>query len=203
MHTRNIIVFSFLLAAAISGLFYIVPGIGDYGPLRIVYAPAILITIAVSHGIHDISAAAGWTSFVVTTVVYWIIILMCYAVLWEVYLVHQGAREFEGVRPHLGADALLGEDYLETIGRALAKIESRRRSNWLLQNFDQFDLSANPRILGARALLAAKELRAVRGLLKKLEARLEKKLGHEKAQRAMEQLKHEAEEVARAQNVHG
>src|SRR5215510_15806716 len=97
MDKRNVVILTALLATVIAGSFFFWPGLGDFRPLRGLYVPAILMTIVFSGGIHEISAVAGWSSFVVCTLIYWGILLVGYAVLWEIHLVNQGAREIDGL----------------------------------------------------------------------------------------------------------
>lgn len=212
MHKRNLSLAALGLAALISVSFYAWPGLGDYDALRWIYVPAILLTILFSGGVHgEISPLAGWLSFIGCTLVYWGILLVLLAIGSEFWLLRRGSGEIDsldlgGAPPVRGADARAlvaarAPDYLAAVGRALVKIEGGRRRNPLLEDMEMLDLKADPRLIAAQAIVRSEGHRAVKGVLAKLQARLEKEHGREAAERAIAQLRQDAADALKQKSA--
>ena len=196
MHKRNITATALALAAVITVAFVLFPRLNHSDALGLLYFPSILLSVIFSGGSHSPPAVAGWSSFVVYTLFYWIVFLVLYALLWEIYLFRQVLHHLDDAKQHLISGAPHSEEALEKIGRAIAEVETRRRKHFLLKKSNSIDLSEPPHLLAARAMIQAGQEPPVKRVLKRFKSRLVAEAGPLKAAALMAKLEEDANTLA-------
>jgi hypothetical protein len=184
MHKRNLTLTALFWAWAVTVAFLIFPRI-YHGAIGWAYFPAIALSVLFSRVFggnpHSPSAITGWSAFAVYTIIYWVVFLIIYVLLLEFYLLRKVLHHLDDAKQHLTADKPDSRQALEKIGWAVAELEGRRRRHFLLQPLDLPDLNEAPHLLAARAITGSGKTRPVKGLLKKLNARLATDIGSVKA----------------------
>jgi len=206
MHKRNLTLTALFWAGVVTAAFLIFPRI-YHGSIGWAYFPSIVISVVLSRifggNPHSPSAITGWSAFAIYTIFYWIVFLILYVLLLEIYLLRTVLDHLEEAKQHLKADKPDTRHALEHIGRALAELEARRRRHFLLQPLDLPDLHEAPHLLAARAITHAGNTRTVKRLLKKLNKRLAREIGSTKAAVAMSELRKEARAIAPQNSLKG
>lgn len=194
MHKRNITLTALVLAAIITCAFVFFQGPNHSNVIGILYFPAILLSVIFSGG-HSPSAVAGWSSFIIYTLFYWVVFLVVYVLLLEIYLLRQILHHLDDAKHNLISEQADSKMALEKIGHAIAELETRRRKHFLLQPID-LDLSEAPHLLAAKAISRAGKTRPVSGILRKLEAKIRTEKSPLQAAIILSDLRKEAETIA-------
>lgn len=199
MHKRNILLMSLVLAALLAGTVLLFPDLNRFSVFGILYFPSLLLSVFIS-GNQAPSVTSGWFSFVMLTLVYWVLILMIYALFIEMRLLRQVVHHLEdepGAGVQLASEESNTDRTLQKIGKALQDAVSLRRKRWLLSNLESLDLSEAPATLAAKAITTAGTQQPVKGLLKHLEADYAAKHGEQAAADYIVRLKKAAQAIAK------
>jgi hypothetical protein len=201
MNKKNVAVTAAVLAAIITGLFFLFPGLNRSPIMDVVYFPAVLLTVIFSSDSHSPSAIAGWSAFLSYTLVYLVAFVVLYAFLAELYLirtarvaVNHSTRTAYALRATEGDNVT---EYLRGLGKAVAELETRRRRNFLLDKIDDLDLAQPPAVLGAQAIMTSENKRPIKHLLKELESQLTRSEGAAQAQVTMDRIREAARDIAK------
>ena len=192
MHRQNIFLAALLIALLITIAFRMFPALNHSDVLGWMYFPVIVATVLMSGNSHSPSAVAGWTTFIVYTLIYWGFFFVVYAVLLELYLVRSAFRQVDTI--HRGVEASHDEvgDALRSFGKALSVIEARRRGHFFLRNLEALNLDEDSGHLGAHALANLGNERVVKAVLKHFQTQLARKIGANDAAAFINNLKQEA-----------
>jgi hypothetical protein len=212
MNKRNIALAAAIFALIAVVLSWQVPVIKHSELVGMAYLPALWLMVALSGGHHSPGAGAVWTSFLAYTLIYLVVFIVSYAFLLELYLIRKALRQVDAFCDHPEIASRGTEDYLETLGGAVAELEARRRRSWFLNRVEILEtgeptgldagagaqpLAARPRETGpthrhvaAHALTHLSDSRAVSPLLKHLRKRLTARLGPEQAGKLLSELTH-------------
>lgn len=193
MHKRNIALTALVLAALVTGAFFVFPNLHRPDAVGIFYFPAILLAVILSGGSHSPPVAAGMAAFIAYTLSYWAAFLIIYALLWEIYLLRQVAHHLEGAEADLRHGEAHSQLYLRRLGIAIADLENRRRKHFLLSPIKELDLSMAPHLLAANAIVKAGDHRAVRTLLRRYEGVITGIKGRDAAKSMMRKLTDDAQ----------
>jgi|SRR5450756_1376079 len=171
MHKRNLAITAAVLAGIVTVIFFAFEAPNHSKIVGYVYFPAILLSVIISPG-HSPSAFAGWSSFIVYTLFYWVVFLIIYVLLLEFYLLRQVLHHLDDAQTHLTAEQPDATKGLDHIGRAIAELETRRRKHFLLQPINTLDLTQPPHLLAAQAISRSDKSKPVKKLMKKMEAKI-------------------------------
>lgn len=190
MNRRNIALTALAVAAGLTVLFAMSEAMNRNEILGIFYFPAIFIAVVLSGGKHAPTAVTGWSSFVVYTVFYWAVFFVVYAVLLELWLSRRSALHLREASRTLTAEGRNGEsrEALGALGRAIKEFETRRRRHFFLKSTTAIDLSQEDHQLGAQAIVALRNQRPVKVMLRRFEKELAGRVGKQEAARRLQRL---------------
>lgn len=196
MHKRNITITALVWAAIITLAFLCFPRL-YHGIIGWLYFPTIVLAVAISHFFggnpHSPSNTVGWSSFAVYTIFYWIVFLIVYVILLEIYLLRRVLRHLEDAKQILASDKPDSKKSLERIGQAIAELEARRRKHFLLKKLDLPDLPKSQyHLLAAHAIAKEGKSRPVKALLKKLQSKVAAQTNPQRAAILLARLKEDA-----------
>ena len=172
-----------ILATVITGATLLFPGLNRSDALGFFYFPAILLSVIFSGGSHSPSAAAGWSSFVAYTLLYWGVFLIVYALLWQYYLLRKASPHLDSANNALKLARLQNlespnfDNCLQAFGLAVEEVENSRRRHLLLKNVDSLNLSQPKHLLAAQAITEFGNERWVKGLVKRFRSKLAGQIG--------------------------
>jgi hypothetical protein len=129
----------------------------------------------------------------VYTIFYWVVFLIVYVILLEIYLLHRVLHHLEDAKQNLTSDQPDSKKSLEKIGQAIAELEARRRRHFLLKKLDLPDLSQTQyHLLAAQAIIKEGKSRPVKALLKKLQGKVASQTNPQRAAILPAKLKEDA-----------
>ena len=193
MHKRNLLLIAMAWAALVMLVLTLPLGLDRTGFAGMLYFPAILLAVALSgRGMHAPAATAMWTGAVLWSLLYWALVLVIYVLFLELYLLRQARGDLRAEPDAALAEASVSARNLHHLGRALGRLEQRRRSHWLLAEIPGLDLRWSAQRLAAEAISHAGEQRAVQHLLNNFEQVLRERDGADSAAAAMRALHAEA-----------
>jgi hypothetical protein len=193
MHKRNTALIALLLAVPITLIVTLWSSAHRSDAVGIFYFPALLLSVILSGRTKEIGAVAEWSSFIVYTLLYVVIVLVIYVLLLEFYLLRRGIAQLHQAYDTERAEDAAPQAKLEDLGRAMHDVESRRRKHWLLDDTKSIDLSEPPDLLAARALRADKPEGPAKGILKEFKGKMVKHRGVAAAEAEIAKLKAHAE----------
>jgi hypothetical protein len=197
MHKRNIALIASLIAAAITVIVTLWSAVHRSDALTFVYFPAILLSVIFSGMSREIGATAEWSASIVYALFYVVIFIVIYALLLEAYLLRSSLRLWRERAAVDRVDDAAPQSTFENLGEAIAAVEARRRTHWVLSNTDSIDLNESPDVLGARALEGSLAAGPAKGVLKHLKSTLQERHGASEAEGVFAQLKADATEHLR------
>ena len=190
MHKHNILILTFLWSLLISLLVNFVDSIAESDAIGFFYFPSILLSVLFSWDLHSPSQLSIVSSFVIYTLFYWLILLIIYAVIIEAYLFFRHEHHLDDLVHLFEYDGLSDHDQEvdNKISRFILDLEKNRRKHWVLQNYDDMDLTLDPQSFYTNLAKDNKHKKLIEKVLNKLSKKLQKKLGRERAEQIINQL---------------
>lgn len=188
MHKRNVTLIALVLAAIATLLVHFVPAVRHSEVVGLLHFPAILLAVALSGGSHSPSASAGWSAFITYAALYCVLFVVSYALVLELVLLRGALRQLDRVADVLGSAEDDPRVHLGHLGKALAQLEARRRTHWVLQDLDGLDPAQDPESLARVAIRRYGQHRVVVRALRRMHSNLAQLWGSDRASAAMSRL---------------
>lgn len=172
-------------------------GLGKTGPMRLLYAPAIIAGLVMAEGSgHVLSPLGTWSGVVLWSLTYWTGLLVLYAVWIESRILRAALRRLRDPAEGPVTRGSDGSDTLHRVGRSLRELERRRRSHWLLAAIPELDPGQPDHVVGARAIHAIPGHRAVRATLAAVEQEMRTHQDGARVEEALRTLRADAQRMA-------
>jgi hypothetical protein len=199
IHKPHLSIATLIWAFIVTSLLWFIPRLNH--ALDWLNFPALALAVIWSHftggNPHSPSNLVGWSAFAVYTIAYLLVLLILYATLWEIYLLHGVLHHLDDAKQNLTSEKPDSTQALANLGQAVAELEARRRRHFLLQHLDLPDFPPDQRhLLGAHAITRAGQTGPVKRLLKKLRSKLAAQTSPLQADALLTKLKNDARDLA-------
>jgi hypothetical protein len=168
MNRRNAALLAAVLALLITCAMEFLPFLRRADITGIFYVPAIALSFILMGGGHSPTPVAGWTAFIVYTLLYLAVFIVIYVFVLEWYLLTRTLAGSQADRLSGAKEVSSESASLSDVGWAMQRIESRRRGHFLLKADESIDMKEDPAVTAARALTSAEPRKSVARVIGRL-----------------------------------